>query len=240
MVSTRQQGAALILVLWALAVLSLLAANVVASVRLENRQGHNELERSKAQLAAQGGLALAVQLLLGEPGRLPADGRRQVFDLDGTRLTLSVRSEHGKLDLNFCQPELFARLLTHLGADPQRAALHARQLQQHRTQGKPLRHLEELLQVTTLTTEHYQRVLPFITLWGGDGVPVATYAAPTLRKALGLKAASAVVSNPGSMLSIDSQAELGNGTTAGVLTTVVLNPGDGDGTLYRVLRWQER
>ncbi|NER62076.1 general secretion pathway protein GspK [Pseudomonas sp. MAFF212428] len=126
------------------------------------------------------------------------------------------------------------------GRDPQRAALHARQLQQHRTQGKPLRHLEELLQVTTLTTEHYQRVLPFITLWGGDGVPVAAYAAPTLRKALGLKAASAVVSNPGSMLSIDSQAELGNGTTAGVLTTVVLNPGDGDGTLYRVLRWQER
>ncbi|NER59260.1 general secretion pathway protein GspK, partial [Pseudomonas sp. MAFF212428] len=33
----------MILVLWALAVLSLLAANVVASVRLENRQGHNEL-----------------------------------------------------------------------------------------------------------------------------------------------------------------------------------------------------
>lgn len=240
MVRDRQQGAALILVLWALAVLSLLAANVVVSVRLENRQSHNELERSKAQLAAQGGLALAVQMLLGEPGRLAADGQRHVVELDGVRLTLSVRSEHGKLDLNFCQPELFARLLTYLGSDPQRATLLARQLQQHRAQGKPLRHLEELLQVTTLSTDQYQRILPFITLWGGDGVPVAAYAAPTLRKALDLKASSPVVSNPGSMLSIDSQAELGNGTTAGLLATVVLNPGDGDGTLYRVLRWQER
>ena len=120
------------------------------------------------------------------------------------------------------------------------ARVLASQLQQRRAEGKPLRHLEELMQATTLTTEQYQRILPYITLWGGDGVPVAAFAAPTLRTALDLKAAGPGVSNPGSMLSIDSRAVRRNGTTAALLATVVLNPGDGDGTLYRVLRWQER
>src|SRR5471030_1779294 len=55
-----QRGAALILALWALALLSLMMGAVVQAIRLENRQSAYELQHTKAQLAAEAGLALAI------------------------------------------------------------------------------------------------------------------------------------------------------------------------------------
>ncbi|TLG91598.1 general secretion pathway protein GspK, partial [Pseudomonas edaphica] len=57
----RQRGAALLMVLWALALLGLIMAGVVDTLRLENRQSAFSLQQTHARLAAQAGLALTIQ-----------------------------------------------------------------------------------------------------------------------------------------------------------------------------------
>lgn len=240
MTSCRQHGAALILVLWAVALLGLLMVGVLSSVRVENHQSHNELQRSKALIAAESGIALVVKNLLSDPAAFIADGREHRYDLDGIRLTFSARSEHGKLDLNFCQMDHFSSLLRFMGATQHEAASFSDLLSQRRIEGKPLGHLEELLDVTSMNVELYQRILPLVTLWSGRGVPDAAYAAEPLLQALQKKISPGVVSNSGSIISIESSAELSNGFKAGLVATIALNRSADGSALYSVYRWQER
>lgn len=134
--------------MWLLAVLGLAMAGVVSALRLENRQSHAELQRSKAMIAAEGGVYLAVHGLLTSPERFPADGRVQQFDLDGVVLAINVRSEHGKLDVNFAGLEHFARLVQYMGATPAEAQTLVGQLQARRNAGDPLEYLKEVLIVS--------------------------------------------------------------------------------------------
>ncbi|MCS5516972.1 hypothetical protein NWF32_24810 [Pseudomonas qingdaonensis] len=59
------------LVIWLLAAISMFVTGVVATHRVENRQNHAELQRSKAVVAAEGGLSLAVWELLQNSNRFP-------------------------------------------------------------------------------------------------------------------------------------------------------------------------
>ncbi|SDV08946.1 general secretion pathway protein K [Pseudomonas brenneri] len=239
-VMARQRGAALILVLWIAVILGLLMVGVVTSLRLENRQSHYDLQRSSALLAAEGGVNMAVKMLMSDEDSLGADGGEHSFDLDGIRVTLSVRSEHGKLDLNFCRLEHFSNLLRFMGATAQQSASLTKQLSERRVVAKPLRDLEELLDVTSISVDLYQQIQPYITLWSGRGVPDPVFAASPLIQALQLEVPLGVVSNPGSVISIESSAELADGFKTRLLATVALRSAQERGGLYRVYRWQER
>ncbi|MGY2413087.1 general secretion pathway protein GspK [Pseudomonas pergaminensis] len=236
----RQRGAALILVLWIAVILGLLMVGVVTSLRLENRQSHYDVQLSSALLAAEAGVNMAVKMLLSDEDSLGADGGEHSFDLDGVRVTLSVRSEHGKLDLNFCQLEHFSSLLRFMGATAQQSASLTKQLSERRVTAKPLRDLEELLDVTSISVDLYEQIQPYITLWSGRGVPDPVFATSPLIQALQLEVPLDVRGNPGSVISIDSSAELADGFKARLLATVALRSAQERGGLYRVYRWQER
>jgi general secretion pathway protein K len=185
-------------------------------------------------------MALAVERLLVEPGSLVANGQVYPFEFDGVRLNVSIRSEHGKLDLNFASQEKISSLMRFMGATPQQSTLIASQLQNRRNEGRPLRYLEELLDATSISVDLYQRVLPFVTLWSGRGVPDAAFAAQPLRNALSLEAPRRRVGNPGSALSIESSAKLASGSKFVLLTTLVLGADVESGHLYRIVKWQEQ
>jgi general secretion pathway protein K len=229
-----------VLVLWLLAVLGLALAGLVMTLRHEGRASLAELQRSKALIAAEGGLALLVHELIKDPRRFPADGTAVALAFEEVTLNVRVRSEHGKLDLNFAHLDHVANLLQAMGASPAQAATLVAQLQARRNQGEPLRQLEELLSSTRIDTTLYQRILPYVTLWGGDGVPMATYADPVLRQALKLPEGRVYASNPGSVLGLEVAARLPDGSQAGLLATVLLTPEDSEAGLYRILRWEER
>ncbi|WP_251962126.1 type II secretion system protein GspK [Pseudomonas sp. Marseille-Q5299] len=231
---------ALILVLWLLAVLGLMVTGVVATQRIEIRQSHAELQLGKAVLAAEGGLSLAVHELLQAPEGFMANGQVYPATLDGVTLALSVRSEHGKLDLNFGNLDYIARFFQAMGASPVEANVLVNQMHARRDQGEPLQHLEDLIDVTSMDTALYQRILPYVTLWGGDGVPVAAFADPVLSKAIGLPKAQELNGNPGSVVSIDVQATLADGFSAGLLATVLVTPDNTEAGVFKVLHWQER
>jgi len=211
---------------------------VVKSIHLEYRQSANELQHAKAQLAAEAGLAMAIQALSTSPASMVADGRPYVLPFEDAQLTLQVYSERGKLDLNFANTESFTRLASKLGASSDQTRQLAAQLNTRRADGLTLKALEELQQFKGMDPSLYERLAPYLTLWTGLGQPDPSFASDTVRTALRL---GPIVPgrNPGTTLNAHIRAELATVASTNLNVTFILNP-QGDGTqLYRVLRWQE-
>ena len=238
----RQRGVALLLVLWALATLSLLLGGLAGWVQLETRQAAWQRQHTQSLLAAQAGTSLALQALL-DVNRRPrwiADGRGVPLAFDDARLVVRVSSERGKLDLNAASDEDITRVAQACGADRDQATRLGRALQARRNGiAAPLRVIEELRQVPGMTQALYERMAPHVTLWSGLARPDAAFASPLLRSALNLPQPIAMGADPGSVLSIDSQAQLPGGVIARLQTTVLLSPSEDNAQPYRVLRWQE-
>lgn len=238
----RQRGVALLLVLWAVATLSLLLGGLAGWVQLETRQALWQRQHTQALLAAQAGMNLALQALVdgNHRPRWIADGRAVPLAFDDARIVLSVSSERGKLDLNAASNEDITRVAQACGADRDEAIRLGRALEARRDgRAAPLRVIEELRQVPGMTQHLYQRMAPEVTLWSGLSRPDAAFASPLLRSALDLPKQTATGTDPGSVLSIDSQAQLPDGVIARLQTTVLLSPSEGNAQPYRVLRWQE-
>ena len=238
----RQRGVALLLVLWALATLSLLLGGLAGWVQLETRQAAWQRQHTQALLAAQAGMNLALQALLdlNHRPRWIADGRAVPLAFDDARIVVRVSSERGKLDLNAASAEDITRVAQACGADRDQATRLGRALQARRDGSvAPLRVIEELRQVPGMTQSLYQRMAPEVTLWSGLARPDAAFASPSLRSALNLPHQTATGIDPGSVLSIDSQAQRPDGVIARLQTTVLLSPSEGNAQPYRVLRWQE-
>ncbi|WP_116827490.1 type II secretion system protein GspK [Pseudomonas syringae] len=236
----RQQGSALILALWVTSLLGLLMLGVISTVRLQNVLSHEELQRTKALIAAEAGIAIAVKMLLTEPSAIIADGRVYLFEFDKINLSVRLRSEHGKLDVNLSSLENFSKLLRSNHATSYQIEQLAQELRKRRNSAEPVKDLEELLEATSMTTDLYQRILPFVTLWSGRGMPDARFADEPLRLALNLKSVSRSMGNPGSAMSIEVQAELPDSYKAQISTTVLLGSTGTDDSLYRTVQWQER
>jgi general secretion pathway protein K len=238
-----QRGAALLLVLWALALLSALMASAVALTRLENLQSAYELNHSRALSNAQAGLALAIDgLLLPAPGTWITNGVAHELNFDGTTLSVSVRNERGKLDLNAASPEALRVLLRQVGANAEQIQQLPQQLQMRQATGQPLQAIELLQTFTTMDQTLYARLIPDVTLWSGLAVPDPAYASPTVRTALALPAINTLMTssdNAGSVVDVHSRARLANGFSAQLNVVLQLNPAGGNAPLYRVLRWQE-
>lgn len=234
---SRSRGAALILVLWGMALLSLLMGSVVACIRLENHQTLYELQRSQALIAAEAGVALVVKDMLSSTKSIGVAGQPYEVKLGNIKLTIQVRSERGKLDLNFCNLELFTRLLQHLGAGFHEAEFLTEGLRKRRVSASPLQFIEELQQATAMPGPLYEHIAPFVTVWTGLSAPDPAFAEPVLRAALGL-ATSVGPINPGSIMSVHTNVELATGFTAKLDVTLYLTPNDSE-QLYRVLRWHE-
>lgn len=236
----HQRGVALILVLWLLAVLTLVITGVVAMQHVQSRQSHAELQRSQAAIAAEGGLSLALHEMLRDPDNFRANGQPYSATVNEVTLALSVRSEHGKLDLNFGNLDYFARFFRAMGASPAEADAWVNQMRARRDHGEPLQHFEDLLLATSMDTALYQRILPHVTLWGGDAVPAAAFADPLLSQAVGLPKVQQQNGNPGSVLSIDVQVTLADGFSAGLLATVLITQEGNEAGVFKILHWQER
>jgi general secretion pathway protein K len=240
-----QRGVALLVVLWVLALLSLLLASLAGSVRLETRQALWQRQHTQGLLAAEAGVSLAVVGLLERNPNLRwrADGQPHSLAFDGAQVQVNVLSELGKLDLNVAALADFGRLLKAAGASNAQAEDLENALNQRRGGHPPLRLLEEVRELPGMSEALYSALLSEITLWSGLDSPVSAFASPLLRRALGLGNApgGGVVesSDPGHILTLYSQARLANGYTTALSVTLLLTASKEGTRPYRVLRWQE-
>ena len=118
-----QRGAALILVMWMVALLTALVGAYAASARIEYMQGRGLQGTVVADAAARAGLEYAlVRLQSREPefGWIP-DGRSYRWAFGAATVEVSIVDESGKIDLNAADAPLLAALFRVLGLEASEA-----------------------------------------------------------------------------------------------------------------------
>ena len=122
-VYARQRGAALLLVLWLVVLLTALVGAFALSARVEQIQGRVLYRGVAGDQAARAGLEYAL-LRLRDPDparRWVPDGRPYRWDFNGVPVEVRIVDETGKVDLNVADQPLLAALMVALGADPAQA-----------------------------------------------------------------------------------------------------------------------
>ncbi|GMQ77301.1 MAG: type II secretion system protein GspK [Gammaproteobacteria bacterium] len=108
-----QRGFALIIVLWAGVLLSVVAASFAFSMRVETRLAANLTERAQAEAIADAGIRRGIVALLADASgpRWVADGRAYELPLGDGSMRIRLLSENGKIDLNGAPEALIQGLL---------------------------------------------------------------------------------------------------------------------------------
>ncbi len=108
-----QRGFALIIVLWAGVLLSVIAASFAFSMRVETRLAGNLVERAKAEAIADAGIRRGIVALLADATgpHWVADGRPYELPLGDGSMRIRLLSENGKIDLNGAPEALIQGLL---------------------------------------------------------------------------------------------------------------------------------
>ncbi|MGH8507628.1 MAG: general secretion pathway protein GspK [Gammaproteobacteria bacterium] len=120
--AATEQGFALVIVLWVLALLSSLAASLAFSMRTETTLAYDLAAQAQARALAEAGVYRGILELIN-PDRLRrwrGDGSRHRIRFGGAPITVSVQDEAGKIDLNSAQRELLDTLLRASGVEDER------------------------------------------------------------------------------------------------------------------------
>ena len=208
------QGAALLLVMWLILLLSGLVAGYAMSARIESMQGNGLARSVAAREAARAGVEYAVSRMLdGDPRqRWEADGRDYRFAFDGVQVEVSVRDESGKIDLNNATPDLLAGLFMGMG-EPRGSAIRLAGAvidwrdEDSLTQASggaedadyaaaglpwgakdaPFETVAELEQVLGMRPALFRSVAPYLTVYSGAAMPEASFADVPVLQAMGVE-----------------------------------------------------
>ena len=183
----RPQGFALVIVLWALVLLTLIATQITATGRSEARLAANLRGAAAAQAAADGCVFEAIQRLIADPaGAWPPSPAPRTEQRPGVRAEVRLGTEDGKFDLNATPAEVLAALLRAVGADRTEAqtlavdialwrfpsAQATERVQAYRRAGlgygppgAPFQAVPELSLVLGMTPGTYDRLRPHVTVF---------------------------------------------------------------------------
>ena len=208
MVEERERGFALLLVLWALSLLTLLGAQVTGAGRAEIRLSSALVAQAQLQEAADAAVYETIWQFIAAGDSSPPDPakfrlREGAIDVDVTRL-----DDRGKMDLNAVSGDLAASFFATLGLDRDAAQNLADRITEWRTghlpqdesgathqlppviappQWGPPSHdferLDELLLVPGMTDALYRNILPHAVLHLGQS-PLYSAADPVVRATL--------------------------------------------------------
>ncbi len=124
----KARGAALLLVLWLVAMLTALVGSFALAARTEHLQGQVLARGVEAQALARAGLEYAIWRLTRDDRRLRwmADGREYRWEPGplgpGGAVSVRITDEQGKVDLNMADAELLSALLQAAGLARDEAA----------------------------------------------------------------------------------------------------------------------
>lgn len=212
---TGMRGAALLLVLWLVALLTALVGAYALTARIEALQGRVGSRGAMAQEIARAGMEYA---LVRVADRNPEthwqpNGRAYAWRFEGHDVQVRIIDETGKVDLNQADVPLLSRLMQVLGEPPDASDALAAAIVDWRdaddlsqpvggaedgdyaaagrpygAKDAPFETIAELEQVLGMTPDLYARLEPFLTLYSGRGQPDATYAQGPVLVAMGMDA----------------------------------------------------
>lgn len=210
---SRSGGAALLLVLWLLVLLTGLLSVFALTARTESLQGRFLQRSTTARYAAEAGIELAVLRLQSNDNALRwiPDGRANVFTFEGQKIQVLALDESAKVDLNVADPALLSGLMLALGIDTQKAAQISGAIMDFRdpddllnvaggaedpqyaaaglpysAKDSPFEAVSELQQVLGVDQALYRKLLPYVTIYTASARPNPLYASEPVLQALGL------------------------------------------------------
>ncbi|MEW8405325.1 MAG: PilX N-terminal domain-containing pilus assembly protein [Candidatus Thiodiazotropha taylori] len=184
------RGVALILVLWMVALLTIIAASFSTQSKVESRLAGNSKDALQAKLLAESGFSRAVMelMVISPQQRWNFNGQLYPLQTAQGELEVSIRNASGLLDLNKASSDQLNRLFGLISDDPEernalvdrlhdwRDADDLRRLNgaedkdyraagyDYATAGKDLTSLEELAYVMGFDAARVNRLRPYVTL----------------------------------------------------------------------------
>ncbi len=186
-----QSGIALLMVLWMLALLSVIAGSLVFSSRTEMLMAGNTAALAQAEALADAGVHMAIYELARpqtDLKRWKGDGLTHLWTFQGAELRVTILDESAKIDLNAAPAVLLKGLFSALGvAEPDAGALadavldwrdaddlrslHGAEKADYATAGRdygpanaPFETIEELRQVLGMSDELFRKLEPLVTV----------------------------------------------------------------------------
>ncbi len=204
----RPRGFALLVVLWTLALTTLVETQLVATGRRESRRAGNLRDAAALEATADGVVQQAIFALLDRSAaHWRADGTLHRLRLGQSVAEVRIENEAGKLNPNSASEPLLRALFVRAGADPRVAAGLAAAILDWRTgasaprpfgakapqyaaagldygpPGAPFRTMDELGSVLGMTPALLARLRPHLTVFT-DADPDATTTDPLVAAAL--------------------------------------------------------
>jgi general secretion pathway protein K len=214
----KARGAALLLVLWLIALLTALVGSFALAARTEHLQGQVLARGVEARAVARAGIDYAVWRMGRDDRRQRwvADGREYRWQPDGNpgaEVAIRVVDEQGKVDLNMADADLLSALMQALGSERAEAARVAAAIldwrdvdsltqpsggaedRDYEDAGRPygaadapFGSVAEVEQVLGMTPALFVRVAPYVTVYSGRPVPDVAFASGPVLSAMGYEA----------------------------------------------------
>ncbi len=124
-VRDRARGVALVLVLWAVTLLTVIASSFAFTSRTETLLARNQVASVRAQVLADAGIERGLYELFkpaSDAARWNPDGRTYAWTFDGVSVRIIIRDESAKIDLNRAPEALIKGLLKNAGLNDEEVA----------------------------------------------------------------------------------------------------------------------
>ncbi|HZW51861.1 MAG TPA: hypothetical protein VFF05_08365 [Rudaea sp.] len=202
MMPSRQQGVALILVIWVIALMGVLLGSFALIARTENFEARHLFDGTTARYAAQAGIERAVYELRNPnlTQRWVGDGRAYDFEFDGAQVQVELTDESGLIDINTADDTLLQGLFVSAGVAPDQAVVlsdaiqdwrdpddiplpQGAELNEYKAAGMPyaprnapFQTVGEVQQALGMNYDLFEKIEPAITIYGGGVQPNPAYA----------------------------------------------------------------
>jgi general secretion pathway protein K len=207
---SRQEGMALIVVLWLVVLLSIMAAGHSRNVHTDTTLAARQVQSAKARALAEAGINhVILEMLAADSDRkLPVDGSLFNVRIGDDNVTIAVRDASGFIDLNAAKPELLDAALEACGVNEAARRdlvdaildwrdgddlrrLHGVEDDDYLASGVAwssrdgaFEAVDELKYLPGMSQALYDRLAPYVTIYSGRGGVNMEYAPPALITAL--------------------------------------------------------
>jgi len=206
----RQDGMALIVVLWLVVLLSVLAAGHSKNVHTDTTLAARQVQSAKARALAEAGISRVILEMLAADSdrRLPVDGSLFTVRIGEDDVTIAIRDATGFVDLNAAKPELLEAALEACGVGEtarrdlvdtildwrdgdELRRMHGIEDDDYVAAGVAwtsrdgaFEAVDELKYLPGMSQSRYDCLAPFVTVYSGRGGLNMEYAPPALITAL--------------------------------------------------------
>lgn len=237
--ASTARGAALLLVMWLVALLTALVGAFALTARIEYMQGRVLSHGVVADQAARAGLEYAMTRVVDfdQTRQWLPDGREYNWRYGEADVVITIIDESGKVDINGADLDLLAGLMQAVGTEREPArkiaaaildwrdadsltqaeggaedADYASAERPYGAKDAPFETIAELQLVLGMTPELFSKLEPHLTVYSGQGRPSEQYASAEVLQALGVDAERALAERRRPRLPGETGSLVGTGT----------------------------